>query len=352
MKKLNFVYPFTCFSSMNFTNCFSSLYMYLEKYADSYDFNCKEFCCCCGMCNIPWAGVQTRLFFLFDTISGRSAAQNSWGNTHTAIFNEIYDTDETADFIFGFTGYGYEKHIENIADKIRASIDDGIPALVRLKDSGDNTFRIIIGYDDDNFIQAQSEGGHKISYDEPILEKIIAFYQVTGKTERKYTLLDGLKRIKRVFEFNRGIKLWDEYVNAFQYHHGHNESAEDIQRRFNTARDAMNWNCHNFGMAMGVIGNYERVPKQLENRIWDEWKNPAFLPPFNNIGGACDLSHTRQWQIHALAKVCVKSQTERHDGHTEWGLFECAADALKFIKEYDDVIYNAVCDMIGLLLIK
>jgi len=54
-------------------------------------------------------------------------------------------------------------------------------------------------------------------------------------------------------------------------------------------------------------------------------------------------------QIHALTKVCVKSPTEQHDGHTEWGLFECAADALRFIKEYEDVIYNSVCEMIGLL---
>jgi hypothetical protein len=344
MKKLDFVYPFTGFSSLNFTNCFTSLYMYLENYAELYDFNCKEFCCYCGMCSVPWAGVQTRLFFLFDTISGRSAAQNKWGNQYTDIFNEIYDTDETIDFLFGFTGYGYKKYTESIADKIRTSIDNGIPALVRLKDSGQNTFRIITGYDSDNFIQANSD-----NKEEPTLENITAFYQVTGKTERKYTLLDGLKQIKKVFEFNRDTKLWDEYINAFQYNHGHTESVEDIQRRFNTAKDAMNWNCHNFGMAMGVIANYERVPEQLENRIWDEWKNPAFLPAFNRIGTACDLSHTRQWQIHALQKVCCKSPTERHDGHTEWGLFECAVDALKFIKVYDDEMYDAVCEMIGLL---
>lgn len=350
MKNLSFTYPFTGFSSLNFTNCFTSLYMHLEKYAESYDSNCKEFCCYCGMCSVPWGGVQTRLFFLFDTITGRSAAQNSWGNKHTDIFNEIYDTDETVEFVFGFTGYGYEKHTENLIDKICASIDNGNPALVRLKDSGQDTFRIITGYDGDNFIQAKSEGGQKPPDEELTLEKIAAFYQVTGKIERRYTLLDGLKRIKRVFEFNRDTKLWDEYINAFQYNHNSKEeSSEDIQRRFNTARDAMVWNCHNFGMAMGVIANYERVPKQLENWIWDEWKNSAFLPAFNNLGVACDLSHTRQWQIHALAKVCVKSPTERHDGHTEWGLFECAVDALKFIKEYDNVMYNSVCEMIGLL---
>ena len=349
MKNLDFAYPFTGFSSLNFLNCFTSLYMHLEKYAELYDSNCKEFCCYCGMCDTPWAGVQTRLFFLFDTVSGRNVAQNKWGNEQSDIFKEIYETDETIDFIFGFTGYGYEKHTENIAGKIRASIDDGIPALVRLKDSGKDTFRIITGYDGDNFIQARPGGGHKIPDEEPTLEKITDFYQVTGKTERKYTLIDGLKRIKRVFEFNRDTKLWDEYINEFQYNHGHTESAEEIQRRFNTARDAMVWNCHNFGMAMGVIANYERVPKQLENWIWDEWKNPVLLAPFNDIGYVCDLSHTRQWQIHALAKVCVKSPGERHDGHTEWGLFECAVDALRFIKEYDDVIYNSVCAMIELL---
>ena len=345
MKNLDFAYPFTNFSSLSFTNCFTSLYMHLEKYAESYDFDCKEFCCCCGMCGVPWGGVQTRLFFLFDTVSGRTAAQNKWGNRHTEIFDEIYETDEAVDFLFGFAGYGYEKHTENIADKIRESIDGGIPALVRLKDSGNDTFRIITGYDGDNFIQARPKGGHKIPDEEPALGKIIAFYQTTGKIERKYALGDGLKRIKRVFEFNRDAKLWDEYIDAFQYDHGHSESAEDIQHRFDTARDAMVWNCHNFGMAMGVIGNYERVPKQLENWIWDEWKNPAFLPAYNNLGVACDLSHTRQWQIHALAKVCVKSPTERHDGHTEWGLFECAADALRFLKEYDDAMYKSVCEM-------
>ena len=356
MKKLKFAYPFTGFSSLNFTNCFTSLYMYLEKYDELYTSDCKEFCCYCGMCNIPWGGVQTRLFFLFDTVSGRNATQNKWGNKHTDIFNELYDTDETIDFIFGLTGYGYEKHTENtinIANKIRESIDNDCPALVRLKDSiNNNTFRIIVGYDGDNFIQAKPDGEQKIPSKEPTLENIAAFYQVTGKTEnteRRYTLRNGLERIKRVFEYNRDTKLWDEYISEFKYSHEHTENAEDIQRRFNTARDAMVWNCHNFGMAMGVIANYERFPNQFENRIWDEWKNPALLPAFNTIGTMCDLSHTRQWQIHALAKVCVKSPAERHDGHTEWGLFECAVDALKFIKEYDDAIYHSVCDMIKLL---
>lgn len=350
MKNLNFVYPFTCFSSMNFTNCFTSLYMHLEKYGELYTSDCNEFCCFCGMCNVAWGGTQTRLFFLFDTVTGRLAAQNGWGNKRTEIFNKICDTEETVDFLFGFTGYGYKKQTENLAEKIRAGIDGGSPALVRLKDSGQNTFGIITGYDGDNFMQARPEGGPKISDEALTAEKIDALYQVTGKTERKYTLIDAFNRIKRVFEANRDAKLWDEYINAFKYdHNSKGESPEEIQRRFNTARDAMIWNCHNFGMAFGVIGNYERVPEQLKNRIWDEWKNPAFLPAFNNLGVACDLSHTRQWQIHALAKVCVKSPAERHDSHTEWGLFECAADALRFIREYDDVMYKSVCEMIVLL---
>ena len=70
-----------------------------------------------------------------------------------------------------------------------------------------DTFRIITGYDGDNFIQARPEGEHKIPDEEPTLEKITAFYQVTGKTDRKYALIDGLKRIKRVFEANRETKL-------------------------------------------------------------------------------------------------------------------------------------------------
>ena len=73
------------------------------------------------------------------------------------------------------------------------------------------------------------------------------------------------------------------------------------------------------------------------------------MPAWDKLGLACHLSHTRQWQIHALAKVCIKPPAEKHDNHTEWGLFECAVDALKFIKEYDDVMYNSVCEMIGLL---
>ena len=121
--------------------------------------------------------------------------------------------------------------------KIRAGIDGGNPASVRLKDSSNNIFRVITGYDGDNFIQARPESGQKIPDEEPTLEKITAFYEA-GKTGRKYALIDGLKRIKRVFEANRDTKLWDEYIDEFQYDHGHTESAEDIQRRFNTEKYA------------------------------------------------------------------------------------------------------------------
>lgn len=115
---IDFEYPFSGFRDLDFTNCFTSLYMYLEDFAAEPDVLKQQ---------------QERLFFLFDTVSGRSATVNGWGGVPTAIYREIYDTDDMVDFLMGYTGYAYTKHTDNFAEQIRMAIDRGVPVPVRMK---------------------------------------------------------------------------------------------------------------------------------------------------------------------------------------------------------------------------
>lgn len=90
MKNLNFPYPFSFFRGLDFTNCFASLYMYLEKYPGSNEYDCAKKkgqpCDDCGNCRGTLQDKQERLFFLFDTISGRSATVWGWGDKPTLIY--------------------------------------------------------------------------------------------------------------------------------------------------------------------------------------------------------------------------------------------------------------------------
>lgn len=353
MKNLNFPYPFSFFRGIDFTNCFTSLYMYLEKIPGKNDHDCahnrNEPCDGCRNCDGSLHEKQQRLFFLFDTVSGRSVTVWGWGNKPTPIHREIYDTDDMVDFLFGYAGYGYTKHIDGFIEKIRASIDSGIPVLARMKDSGHNTFRVITGYDGDALMQAKPFGGQKIPEEQPSPGEIDSIYVIIGKTDRKYTLLDGLKRIKRVMDADREAKVWDDYINAFKNYWGELKNVDlvEIKQRFWFTHKAMMWNCHNFGETFRIYKDNNKKPEIFQNQIWDEFKNQRFNPACKLIDDACDDSHKRQWQVAAL--YGTRDWSKRFYNEWEWGMCESAVDALRIIKHDDETIYNNVCELISII---
>jgi len=358
---IDFEYPFSGFRDLDFTNCFASLYMYLEDFAAET-----------GVLK----GQQERLFFLFDTVSGRSATVSGWGGVPTAIYREIYDTDDMVDFLMGYAGYAYTKHTDNLAGQIRTSIDRGIPVLARMKrdgtpyvDSNDylaitggDSFRVIVGYQGDQLRMAEPNGAQNPPKDAPRLEDIASVYVITGKTTRRFTLLDGLRRIKRVMDCDRDAGMWDQYISAFENYWEKLKglSLEELKQRFEYAYKGTTWYCHNFCSVFRTHEYVEPAPEHCHNWIWDELKDPRLgtsmcradddllrLPPMALISWAYDDSHTRQWQLHALYET--RDWSKKYYDHMEWGTCETAAMLLRKIKEDDGYAYQGVCAMIGIL---
>jgi hypothetical protein len=348
MKKLDFIYPFSFFRGLDFTNCFTSVYMYLEKITGSNDYECAvrngNPCNSCRKCEGSLQQIQERLFFLFDTVSGRSASIQGWKNQNTAIYNEIYDTDNMVDFLFGYIGYGYEKFTAGFPEKIRESIDNGIPVLARMKTNSNGSFRVIIGYDGDSLLMAEPVGAQNKPVKQPEIDEIENIYIIGDKTSRKYTIFDGLKRIKHVMDCDREAKVRDDYINAFSNYWGNLREAdfEEIKQRFWFAHKAMTFNCHNFGQALCIYQEKIDHPEIYQNAIWDDVK--LIAPHCNQIADACGDSHNRQWQVDALWGT--RDWSKRFFHEWEWGMCECAVDALIKIKADDDMIYNNICEVI------
>jgi len=361
---IDFTYPFSGFRDLDFTNCFASLYMYLEDFAAETGMLKQQ---------------QERLFFLFDTVSGRSATVPGWGGVPTAIYREIYDTDDVVDFLMGYAGYAYVKHTDHIAEQLRQSIDRGIPVLVRLKrddtpylDSneylaiaGGDSFRVIGGYHGDQLRMAEPNGAQNPPNAAPKLEDIASVYVITHKAARQYTLLDGLRRIKRVMDCDRDTGEWDRYISAFEHYWEKLKDIpfEELKQRFEYAYKGTTWNCHNFSSPFRTHEYLDPEPEHYRNWIWNELRDlrfqtiptqigrsdddPLRLPPKNLLDWASDESHNRQWQIHSLFEV--RDWSKKQYDILEWAYCESAAQFLRQVKEYDEYMYQAVCAMIGIL---
>lgn len=192
------------------------------------------------------------------------------------------------DFIIGYAGYCYEKYNNDLIGKIRASVDTGTPVLARIKNPANGSFRVIVGYDSDFLITAEPVGAQNKPENQPAVDDSDSIYIVGGKTKSKYTLIDGLKRIKRVMDCDREAKVWDEI---------------------------------------------------------------KFIAPHcNRIADACCDSHKRQWQVDALWGS--RDWSKRFYNEWEWGMCENAVDALRIIKHDDEIIYNNVCDLINIIIMQ
>ena len=370
--RVDFDYMFCGFRDMDFTNCFASLYMYLEGFTGEADVLKQQ---------------QERVFFLFDTVSGRSASVRGWGDVPTEIYKEIYDTDAMVDFLMGYTGYAYMKHMDNLEEQIRGSVSRGLPVLARLKkefavdrDGYSDSFRLITGFQKKKLLMPEPKGAQRPPKKAPKLGEIESVYVITGRAARRFALLDGLKRIKRVMDIDRENNVWDAYIAAFSdsWEKLDGWSLSDIKQLFKSAHDGTTWTCHNFAAPFRTHEYLEPEPENYQNRIWDELKNPLFfsewradvvweelkdpsflsskgrghgdplrLPPKTLIDWACDQSHNKQWQLHALYET--RNWKKKYYHQMEWAGCETAVLLLQKLKEYDDYIYRAVCAMIGIL---
>ncbi|MDR1630666.1 MAG: hypothetical protein LBS36_10720 [Oscillospiraceae bacterium] len=350
MNPTEYDFKFSPFRGLDFTNCFTSIFMFLEGFVDESNILKEQ---------------QERLFFLFDTVSGRSATVRGWKDTPTAIYDELYDTDDMIDFITGYAGYAYVKHSEKFAAPIRASLDSGVPVLARMKNDKQGSFRVIVSYDGKTLRMPEPKGAQNPPKKPPALGDIDSIYVLSGKIKRRFTLLDGLHRIKRVMDTNRDKGVIDDYIHAFEgYWEKYTDlKLKDLKQLYEYAYKGTTWNCHNFAAPFRTHEYLEDKPEKYQHWIWDEFKDPRFgtiptregqtdgaplqLPPKKLIDWACDVSHTHQWQLHALYET--RDWSKKYYHQLEWGFCENAGMLLRAIKEDDEFIYAAVYSMIRVL---
>ncbi|MDF2543784.1 MAG: hypothetical protein K0S47_3502 [Herbinix sp.] len=340
-KEIYFPYPFSGFCALNFNNCFSSIYMYLEQIQGNDDYFCQAHegkgCNGCGNCNQTLAKKQEDFLFLFGTMAGDTALRNSFEG-QTDMQQAIYNTDEQVDFTMKFTGYLYKKVTDDFQKAVIEAINQDKPLLARMKDADRGSFRVISGYDKDAIICPNPSNAQRRPDQMPTYEDIEYLYVITGKAEPEYNLLDGLYRIKRAMEYNRDEKFWDQYIHKFNYWDEHlaDVDFEEIKRRFKRVTDTMwyTFNCHNFA-------------ETFRHKIWEGMNDERLKHAFDEIDRAYDLTHTRAWQIIGI-NDCRDWGSRRYN-ELEWGLCATIMMIIESIKQNDIDVLAAISEAIAVL---
>lgn len=320
MNKLAFTIPFSGFASTTFINCFTSVYLYLQKRtneAAAATF-CNQWengqCNGCGHCDTKPSALQEKFFFLFDTMCGRSSLRCRFDGTPTKMDKLIGENrfnadgaENNIDFLFGFAGYDYRIVTDGAAfrDAIAVSIKNNKPVLAKLKNNK-VPFAVITGFDGNEIICpdfkcAQESPDPAVAYD-----GLEALYTVAEEIVPKYSLIDGLKRIEYVMDACITENIWDEYAKKLGTY-GPDSLGEDQpegrKKRMQRLAAAMwhTFNCHNFAEVFRQYAS-QSTQKDIYNKINDVQKlgNPEFGDILHTISWRYGYTHDLAWSIIGL----------------------------------------------------
>lgn len=299
---LDFKVPFLPgWGDFNFFHCFTSAYVFVEKLDISgvVDYPCpprKGSAPCHGCGNIRKGKCEHAVLnkvspyaFLFETMSGRCSLRCRYDGEPTEMQKFINNIEHTVDFLFGFTGYQYHKSSDNAAfkEEIIASIDAGKPVIAETK-SDKRRFHVITGYDGDTLLSPVDDYFYKRERPDgsPVYDELIALYIFGDKIAPRYTLIDGLKNIRKVIEYTATEKFWDEYLEKmggwddFPSDDGLDkadmeEKRKRMKRMLDTVRYSMNAHCVQKAFQDIHIRHEEmRDPKLSE--LWEGIKSNSF----------------------------------------------------------------------------
>ena len=334
MKKLDFDSPFSGFTTADFINCFTCVYMHLEGIQGNDKYECARKqgkpCDNCGNCRRTLSGQQEQLLFLFDTMCGRSALRLRFDGEPTEWQKRIGETkqdgcgtDETIAFLFGFAGYDYRKATGDFKAAIVTSIDAGKPAIAKVK-TGAGRFRVIIGYDGDKLLEPDYKGAQKAPKKATKYDDLAALYTIGEKIEPRYLVEDGLERIVQVMEYNASERLWEGYTLQMDFfgYHGNDFKTDDKKERaarMKRVADTMwhTFNCHNFAEvfrryreedASGIdatayegIGDMKRLHNPALKALWDKISGPCNGYTHDLAWALIGLEQCADWKKHAAA---------------------------------------------------
>ena len=305
-KKLAFNIPFSGFAPTTFINCFASAYMFLENIEavgeTEYDCQLRENgqCSGCGNCGRTPVAMQERYFFLFDTMCGHSSLRCRFDGEPTTAQRmlcetDFYDggTDNNVDFLFGFAGYEYRKLADPLVfmDEIRASIDADRPVIAKVK-TGAGRFRVVTGYDGDALLCPDFTNAQQKPEGAPTRDELDALYIIGNKVAPRYALLDGLKRIRQVMEYNINDNLWGGYTEKLGLYTADSLGKADIDEKKARMKRVAETMWHTF--------NSHNFAEVFRNR-YSLLQNPAFDDICAKISGPCyGYTHDLAWALIGL----------------------------------------------------
>jgi len=285
------VHPSNYLEALGFIQSFASAYTFLEASANGLDIS--GHCVGCGSggdkhhCRKDeLAHKRCKVFFLFNTMCGNSALRRRFDGQETEMHRLTGDTadlgksggsDFTVDFLFGYTGYEYRKATDNFKAEIAASIDAGRPVIAKFKP---HDYRVVIGYDEQSLaIPYTAEYSpalkRKRSYCYDDIDTIFVFGE---KAARRYTLLDGLKNIRRVMEYNLNEGLWDEYLSKL----GKDLLKAPPEERKARAQHLSETNMYIYNIC-SLCGAFCTDGKPHDHYLHKELCNPALAELWNSI---------------------------------------------------------------------
>ena len=351
--EIDFRIPFTNYSTLWEANCWASLYMHLENIPFSNDYVCAKNtgadCTDCGNCRQSAGGIQEELYFIFHTMSGNSAHRKPYNESqHFWDGYELHKDD--LEFMAGYAGYQIEIFTDDRLRRIQSAILADKPVIVRIRPESEPTelhrglHRVITGYRGDQLIMPNTANAQtrKMPYATPSISDIEALYIFTKADRRKYSLLDGLRRIRRVMESNFDNGVYESFIEKFVETGDANH--KEMKRRFQAAENASwhNLNAHNFS-------------ETFRHRYWDELKDARFTPMIEKIDVACVDIQDRCGQICALNQD-YKGRKKRPSSDkwgcgwsSEWAFCRSIVDCFNAIKADDMVVLGAVNEMIMIL---
>jgi hypothetical protein len=362
-KQLGFNIPFSGFSNTCFLNCFTSTYMFIEGKTGNDDYYCqrkdgKSCDGCGGKCRDSSGNIQERLFFLFDTMCGRSALRCRYDNEPTEMQKLIGETgvdgkgtDYTVDFLFGFAGYEYRKLTDcaEFKDAITKSIDVGIPVIAKVKriENGAGAFRVITGYDGDAIICPEYTGAQNQPKAAPVYEELEVLFVIGDKTQSRYTVKDGLERIINVMEFNISEKLWSNYIDKLLFYGREAfEQADEEERKSRMKRTAdtmwHTFNCHNFSGFFGYLRDAENIVGTVND--FSKLRGGDYSKLSGEIDYLFGSTHNVAWGVIA-SEQNVREHGLKWTSHNAQYLGELAAVALERLAENDKQVLEIIKKM-------
>ena len=362
-QRLRFDIPFNGFCGTTFLNCFTSVYMFLESIAvgDS-DYDCPQLkgisCNSCGRCRKGGStpiSVQEQYFFLFDTMCGRSSLRCRFDSQPTEIQNMVCETDfydggaeNNIDFLFGFAGWEYSKFTAGYQAVVKASIDASKPVIAKVK-TGDNRFRVIVGYDGDKLLCPDYNNAQKPPKKAPKYDELEALYIFGEKILPRYTLTDGLERIVQIMQYNLDEKLWDGYIEKMGLYTADSLSKcspDEKKARMKRVAETMwrTFSCHNFAEV------FRKYRDEGNPAIYDgisgmsQLRNSAMKELWNNISDPCyGYTHDLAWALIGLEEC---ADWKKHAA----GYFgEMVELTLCQIKKNDEAVLEAIKSALELL---